>query len=66
MFASQSGKRAGVLGRRGIEQELLDLGRALERVGQPGPKAQLVSAFLYFWRKRSMRPAVSIIFCLPV
>ncbi len=66
MFASQLGKLAGVLGGCRVEELLLDLRRAVERVGDAVPKTQTSAVFLYFWRKRSMRPAVSIIFCLPV
>jgi hypothetical protein len=48
-----------------IRQVALDRGRALDRVGDAIAEAQ-APVFPYFWRKRSMRPAVSMSFCLPV
>ena len=48
-----------------LGQLSLDGCRALERVGQPvANEAQ--AFFPNFWRKRSIRPAVSRNFCLPV
>jgi hypothetical protein len=48
-----------------IDELALDLRRPRDRFVQPVAEAQAVG-FPYFCRKRSTRPAVSTIFCLPV
>jgi hypothetical protein len=71
MFPAQLGQPGVVPRRRWLGQLTLDRRRALQRVGEPiaqeavGLFAQTVF-FPNFWRKRSMRPAVSMNFCLPV
>lgn len=64
MLTAQLRQAARVARGGRIGEELLDLGRALQRLRQSVGEAQ---AFVpYFWRKRSTRPAVSISFCFPV
>ena len=71
MLPSQFREPAAVPYRRRIGELALDLCCALERVGEPlAEKGRAVLAqvvfFPNFWRKRSIRPAVSMNFCLPV
>ena len=64
VFPAQLGEAGRVSRRRRVGEQVLDLGGALERLGQSVAETQ---AFVpYFWRKRSTRPAVSMSFCLPV
>ena len=65
MLSTQLGESAVVPDRRRIRQLPLDGCRALERVGEPIPD-ETQAFFPNFWRKRSIRPAVSMNFCLPV
>ena len=71
MLPAQFGQPGIVPRSRRLGQLSLDRRRALQRVGEPiaeeavGLSAQTVF-FPNFWRKRSMRPAVSMNFCLPV
>ena len=71
MLPSQLREPAVVPRDRGIRQLPLDLRSAVERVGEPLAKkgrAVLTQVVFFpnFWRKRSIRPAVSRNFCLPV
>jgi hypothetical protein len=65
VLAPERREPLGVAHRLRVEQLALDLGRALERLGQSIAETQ-EPVFPYFCRKRSTRPAVSISFCLPV
>jgi hypothetical protein len=65
VFPTQVGQLALVPQRAGIRQVALDFPCALNRLGDAVAEAQ-APVFPYFWRKRSMRPAVSMSFCLPV
>ena len=71
MLSAEFGQLGVVPRRRRLGQLSLDRRRALQRVGEPiaqeavGLLAQTVF-FPNFWRKRSIRPAVSMNFCLPV
>jgi hypothetical protein len=70
MLPTERRHESGVAKRLRIGELALDDRVALDRLGEAGAEAQ-ASAFVlpvdpYFWRKRSTRPAVSIIFCLPV
>jgi hypothetical protein len=65
VFAAEGGELALVAERPRIGEVALDLARPRYRLGDAVAEAQ-ASFFPYFWRKRSMRPAVSISFCLPV
>ena len=61
----ERGEPLRVFGRSWIRELAFDLGRALKRFREPIAETQLSFA-RYFWRKRSMRPAVSMSFCFPV
>jgi hypothetical protein len=65
MFPAKLGESRVVPNGGLLGQLSLDGCRALERVGEPvANEAQ--AFFPNFWRKRSIRPAVSRNFCLPV
>jgi hypothetical protein len=68
MLPTQRRHEAGVAKRFGLGELALDDGVALDRLGEAGSEAQAPALLPlpYFWRKRSTRPAVSIIFCRPV
>jgi hypothetical protein len=64
VLTPQRGQLPGVAQRLRVEQLAFDLRRTGDGVRESVAEAQ---AFVpYFCRKRSMRPAVSISFCLPV
>jgi hypothetical protein len=65
VFPTEVGQLALVPQRAGILQVALDFPGALDCLGDAIAEAQ-APVFPYFWRKRSMRPAVSMSFCLPV
>jgi hypothetical protein len=65
VLAAKLGELALVAEGPRVGEVAFDLPGALDRFGDAVAEAQ-APVFPYFWRKRSMRPAVSMSFCLPV